>query len=71
MIKGLIRTTLRIDNNLKTRIELLAIKNNISFNKMIIYLIELGYNSYMNKFDKYYETQNKILKSEVNSNEEN
>ena len=69
MINCLIRTTLRIDNNLKTRIELLAIKNNISFNKMIIYLIELGYSSYMNKFDKYYENQNKILESEKGTNE--
>ena len=43
MIKGLVRTTLRIDNNLKTRIELLAIKNNLSFNKMLVYIIELGY----------------------------
>lgn len=51
MIKGLVRTTLRIDNNLKTRIELLAIKNNFSFNKMVIYLIELGYNSYIKKFE--------------------
>ena len=53
MVKGLVRTTLRIDNNLKTRIELLSIKNNLSFNKMLTYLIELGYNSYMEKFDKY------------------
>lgn len=51
MIKGLVRTTLRIDNNLKTRIELLGIKNNFSFNKMVIYLIELGYNSYIKKFE--------------------
>lgn len=64
MIKGLVRTTLRIDNNLKTRIELLAIKNNLSFNKMLIYIIELGYNSYMGKFDKYYEMQNKKIESE-------
>lgn len=64
MIKGLIRTTLRIDNNLKTRIELLAIKNNLSFNKMLTYLIELGYNEYVRKFDKYYEEQNKRLESE-------
>ncbi len=64
MIKGLVRTTLRIDNNLKTRIELLAIKNNLSFNKMLIYIIELGYNSYMEKFDKYYEMQNKKIESE-------
>jgi len=69
LIKGLVRTTLRIDNNLKTRIELLAIKNNLSFNKMLTYLIELGYNSYMEKFDKYYEEQNKILKSESEQNE--
>ena len=64
MIKGLVRTTLRIDNNLKTRIELLAKKNNLSFNKMLIYIIELGYNSYMGKFDKYYEMQNKKIESE-------
>ena len=50
MVKGLVRTTLRIDNNLKTRIELLSIKNNLSFNKMLTYLIELGYNSYIEKF---------------------
>lgn len=69
LIKGLVRTTLRIDNNLKTRIELLAIKNNLSFNKMLTYLIELGYNSYMIKFDKYYEKQNKILERGGNTNE--
>ena len=69
MIRGLIRTTLRIDNNLKTRIELLAIKNNMSFNKMLTYIIELGYGTYMEKFDKYYEEQNKKLKSEVLDNE--
>ena len=64
MVKGLARTTLRIDNNLKTRIELLAIKNNLSFNKMLTYLIELGYNSYIEKFDKYYEMQNKKIERE-------
>ena len=63
-VKGLVRTTLRTDNNLKTRIELLAIKNNLSFNKMLTYLIELGYNSYMEKFDKYYEIQNKKIERE-------
>ncbi len=64
MVKGLVRTTLRIDNNLKTRIELLSIKNNLSFNKMLTYLIELGYNSYIEKFDKYYEMQNKKIERE-------
>ena len=69
MIKGLVRTTLRIDNNLKTRIELLAIKNNLSFNKMLVYIIELGYNEYIQKFDKYYEEQNKRLEREDNAYE--
>ena len=64
MVKGLVRTTLRIDNNLKTRIELLSIKNKLSFNKMLTYLIELGYNSYIEKFDKYYEMQNKKIEGE-------
>jgi len=58
LIKGLVRTTLRIDNNLKTRIELLAIKNNFSFNKMVIYLIELGYNSYIKKFENNEKERN-------------
>ena len=43
------RTTLRIDNNLKTIIQHLAIKNNFSMNKMFIYLLELGYKSYMER----------------------
>ena len=46
------RTTLRIYNNLKTRIQLLAIKNNFSMNKMFIYLLELGYRSYLEKYEK-------------------
>ena len=70
MIKGNIRTTLRIDNNLKTRIELLAIKNNISFNKMLNYIIELGYGLYMEKFDKYYEEQDRKIRKEVDDDYE-
>ena len=46
------RTTLRIDNNLKTRIRLLAIKNNFSLNKMFIYLLELGYRSDVERYEK-------------------
>lgn len=49
------RTTLRIDNNLKTRIRLLAIKNNFIMTKMFIYLLELGYRSYVDRFEKDYE----------------
>lgn len=69
MIKGKIRTTLRIDNNLKTRVELLAIKNNISFNKMLNYIIELGYQYYMDRFDKYYEEESLNLKREEDVDE--
>ena len=71
MIKGNIRTTLRIDNNLKTRIELLAVKNNISFNKMINYLIVLGYQSYIDRFDKYYEEQDYKIRGEEKNEKEN
>ena len=46
------RTTLRIDNNLKKRIRLLAIENNFSMNKMFIYILELGYSYYVKRFKK-------------------
>ena len=46
------RTTLRIDNNLKKRIRLLAIENNFSMNKMFIYILELGYSYYVERFKK-------------------
>lgn len=69
MLRRNIRTTLRIDNNLKTRIKLLAIKNNLSFNKMITYIIEIGYETYLEKFDKYYEMQDKKIRNEEINNE--
>lgn len=69
MLRRNIRTTLRIDNNLKTRIQLLAIKNNLSFNKMITYIIEIGYETYLEKFDKYYEMQDKKIRNEEINNE--
>ena len=47
------KTTIRIDDNLKTRIRLLAINNNF-MNKMIIYLLELGYNFYVESYEKEY-----------------
>lgn len=46
------RTTLRIDNNLKKRIRLLAIENNFSMNKMFIYILELDYSYYVERFKK-------------------
>lgn len=69
MKRGISRTTIRIDNNLKTRLELLAVKNNLSFNKMITYIIEIGYEKYIERFDKYYQEQDKLIKNEVDINE--
>ncbi len=60
------RTTIRIDDNLKTRIQLLSIKNNISFNKMIIYILEIGYQNYIRRFDSYDEKQSQLLEGESN-----
>lgn len=37
---------LRINENLKSRLELLSLKNQISLNDMKIYLLELGYEEY-------------------------
>ena len=60
-----------INNNIKARIEMLAVKNNISFNKMINYLIVLGYQSYIDRFDKYYEEQDKKIRGEEKNDKEN
>lgn len=49
------RITLRINDNLKARIMILSVENRISINKMITYLLELGYSEYMNKFNNYYK----------------
>lgn len=61
MSNRLVKFSIRMDNNLKTRIELLAKKNNLNFTKMLNYIAELGYQSYIKRFDNYYEEQNKLL----------
>ena len=61
MSKRLVKFSIRMDNNLKTRIELLAKKNNLNFTKILNYIAELGYQSYIKRFDNYYEEQNKLL----------
>ena len=65
------RTTVRLDNNLKTRLQLLAVKNNISFNKMVIYILELGYQQYIDRFDTFFMKENKKLKKEKEEDEKN
>ena len=64
MSREIVKFSIRMNENLKTRIELLAKKNNLNFTKMLNYIVELGYQNYITRFDKYYEEQNKKLESE-------
>lgn len=64
-MRGIKKFSIRMDENLKIRIELLAKKNNLNFTKMLNYIIELGYQSYITRFDKYYEEQDKRNNREV------
>ena len=64
-MRGIRKFSIRMDENLKIRIELLAKKNNLNFTKMLNYIIELGYQSYITRFDKYYEEQDKRNNREV------
>ena len=59
MNRGIVKFSIRMDDNLKTRIELLAKKNNMHFTKMLNYIVELGYQTYISRFEEYYEKQNK------------
>ena len=43
--------SVRMSENLKTRIELLAKKNNLTFTKMLDYIAEIGYQTYMRIFE--------------------
>lgn len=65
MGKEVVKFSIRMNNNLKTRIELLSLKNNLSFTKMLNYIVELGYQTYIDRFEKYYEEQNKKLKEGI------
>lgn len=60
-----------MDDNLKTRIELLAKKNGMNFTKMLNYITELGYQTFLTRFEKYYELQDLKLERELKQDEEN
>ena len=47
-----LKLSVRMSENLKTRVKLLAVKNGINFTKMLNFLIELGYQSYMERFER-------------------
>lgn len=48
-----LKLSVRMSENLKTRVKLLAVKNDVTFTKMLNYLLELGYESYVERFEKY------------------
>lgn len=56
------RTTLRINRILKNKIKLLAVENELSFNKMINQIIEIGYLNYKKNFYEEDDNKNKKIK---------
>lgn len=68
-MKKTVRSTLRIEDRLDFQIKLLASRNNMSANKMINYLLELGISTYLERFDNYYQEQNKKLEQEEDYND--
>ena len=54
--------SVRMDDNLKTRIHLLALENNITFTEMLSYIAELGYQEYVRRFDDLDEQIRRELK---------
>ena len=59
----IVKLSVRMSENLKTRIELLAKKNNLTFTKMLDYIAEIGYQTYMKRFE--------IDEGEMSENEKN
>ena len=55
-----LKFSIRMDENLKARVKLLAIKNGISFTKMLNFLVELGYQSYIKRFENNNENEVRI-----------
>ena len=56
-----LKFSIRMDENLKARVKLLAIKNGISFTKMLNFLVELGYQSYIKRFENNNENEVRFL----------
>lgn len=51
MNRKIVKLSIRMNENLKTRIELLAKKNNLTFTRMLDYIAELGYQNYIKRFE--------------------
>jgi len=53
-----VRSTLRLNDLLDFKIKLLAKRNNLSENSMKEYLLELGIETYLDKYDSYFQQEN-------------
>jgi len=68
-MKKIIRSTLRIEERLDFKIKLLAKRNRVSVNRMKEYLLELGLQTYLDKYDGYLQVEDiKMKDGERNEN---
>ena len=63
-MKKIVRSTLRLDDRLDFKIKLIAKQNNVSENKMKEYLLEIGLQTYFEKYDDYFKRENKKIRKE-------
>lgn len=63
-MKKIVRSTLRLDDRLDFKIKLIAKRNNVSENKMKEYLLEIGLQTYFEKYDDYFKNENKKIRKE-------
>ena len=61
-MKKIIRSTLRIEERLDFKIKLLAKRNRVSVNRMKEYLLELGLQTYLDKYDGYLQVEDIKMK---------
>lgn len=63
-MKRIVRSTLRLDERLDFKIKFIAKQNNVSENKMKEYLLEIGLQTYFEKYDDYFKRENKKIRKE-------
>ncbi|MBQ2946363.1 MAG: hypothetical protein IJY25_03940 [Bacilli bacterium] len=63
-MKKIVRSTLRLDERLDFKIKFIAKQNNVSENKMKEYLLEIGLQTYFEKYDDYFKRENKKIRKE-------
>lgn len=54
-LSKVVRSTLRLNDKLDFKIKLIAKRNNMSENAMKEYLLELGIQTYLKKYDKLFD----------------